>query len=312
MCEISIVVPIYNSEKYLKKCINSVLKQDYNSYELILIDDGSSDKSGAICDEYVKKDFRIKVIHKENKGVSDSRNVGIKNAIGKYILFLDSDDWLEVNSLRNIDKVIREKELDILIFGYREIYEKSNTLNIKPYHHINETDFEKLILDTSDNVKGFLFNKLIKKSCIEYYFDESIYVKEDLYFLLQNRANFKKIHIIQDIIYNYQIRNTSVSHSNKKNIKYVSELKVDKYIFENIQSKYSYEYKVLFIEEYLGLNFYLNKNDKKYLKNEYKNIQKQCYNEIMKSENVSIKIKIKLFIEKYFQILYRVNRKIKK
>lgn len=311
MCKISIIVPIYNSEKYLRKCIESVLKQNYDSYELILIDDGSTDRSGIICDEYANKYGKVNVVHKENKGVSNSRNIGIKKARGEYILFLDSDDWLEENSLIKINRIIREKKVDVLVFGYKEVYENNNTVNLKPYRNIRENDFEKIVLDISDNIKGFLFNKLIKKSCIEYYFDESVYVKEDLYFLLQNRANFKKIYIIQDVVYNYQIRCMSVSHSNKKNEKYISTLKVDKYIFENIHSNYGDEYKTLFLEEYFNLCFYLNGINKKKLKNKYGNLQKQCYKEIIKSSNVKRKIKMKIFIEKYFQMLYRINRKIK-
>lgn len=311
MCEISIIVPIYNSEKYLEKCIESVLKQEYECYELILIDDGSTDQSGIICDQYAKKDNRIKVIHKNNSGVSDSRNIGIKRATGKYILFLDSDDWIEGNSLDKIYEAINEKELDILIFGYREIYENKNTSKINSYFNSNDDRFEDVILNISSNIKGFLFNKLIRKSCIEYYFNESIYVKEDLYFLLQNRENFKRFDIIPDIIYNYRIRDTSVSHVNIKNVKHISELEVDKYIVEKVQSKYSYDYKLLFIEEYFCLLFYLGKEDKKYLKKIYENIQQQYYNEVMKFKNINRKIKIKLFIKKEFQILYRFLRRIK-
>ncbi len=90
--KISIIVPVYNVEKYLKECIESILSQTYKNIEIILIDDGSTDNSGKICDEYLKKDSRVKVIHKENGGLSDARNTGIEIASGKYIGFVDSDD----------------------------------------------------------------------------------------------------------------------------------------------------------------------------------------------------------------------------
>ena len=96
---ISIVVPLYNVENYLKECIDSILTQSYHNLEIILVDDGSTDNSGKICDNYAKKDSRIKVIHKENGGASDARNYGIKEAKGKYIQFTDSDDFYDKNSI---------------------------------------------------------------------------------------------------------------------------------------------------------------------------------------------------------------------
>ena len=92
---ISIIVPVYNVEEYLKECIDSIINQTYKRIEIILVDDGSTDKSGKICDDYAKIDKRIKVVHKENGGLSDARNVGISVSSGKYIAFVDSDDWVE-------------------------------------------------------------------------------------------------------------------------------------------------------------------------------------------------------------------------
>ena len=94
---ISIIVPVYNVEEYLKECIDSIINQTYKRIEIILVDDGSTDKSGKICDDYAKIDKRIKVVHKENGGLSDARNVGISVSSGKYIAFVDSDDWVEKN-----------------------------------------------------------------------------------------------------------------------------------------------------------------------------------------------------------------------
>ena len=99
MIEISIIVPVYNTEKYIIRCINSVLKQTFRNWELILIDDGSIDSSGKICDFFQKKDNRIKVIHKKNEGVSIARNLGITLSKGNYITFIDSDDWVDRKSV---------------------------------------------------------------------------------------------------------------------------------------------------------------------------------------------------------------------
>ena len=98
--KVSIIVPIYNAQKTLRRCIDSILNQDYTDFQLLLIDDGSKDDSGRICDEYASEDERVHVIHKENSGVSDSRNLALNEAKGEYLQFLDSDDWITPNATR--------------------------------------------------------------------------------------------------------------------------------------------------------------------------------------------------------------------
>ena len=108
---ITIVVPVYNVEKYLRKCIDSILNQTYKNLEIILVDDGSPDNCGQICDEYAKKDNRIKVIHKENGGVSQARNVGIDNSNGEFIAFVDPDDYIEKEMLYKLKNNIENVDL---------------------------------------------------------------------------------------------------------------------------------------------------------------------------------------------------------
>jgi glycosyltransferase involved in cell wall biosynthesis len=103
---VSIIVPVYNTAYYLPKCIKSMLNQTYHNIEIILVDDGSTDKSATICDKYAKRDKRIRVIHKKNGGVSSARNTGIENATGRYIMFVDSDDWLPLNAVESLHKAI--------------------------------------------------------------------------------------------------------------------------------------------------------------------------------------------------------------
>ena len=110
---VSIVVPIYNVEKYIEKLICSVVAQTYSNFELILIDDGSPDESGKICDQYANKDPRIKIIHKDNEGVSAARNDGIKIAKGKYITFIDGDDWIEPDFTAYMLNLIENKDSDM-------------------------------------------------------------------------------------------------------------------------------------------------------------------------------------------------------
>ena len=122
MAEISIIVPIYNVEKYINKCIDSILVQTFSDFELILVDDGSTDKSGVISNEYVKKDTRVKVIHKQTGGLSSARNEGIENASGKYIAFIDSDDLWKSDKL---EKQVNFMEQNKIVFSYSS-YEMMN------------------------------------------------------------------------------------------------------------------------------------------------------------------------------------------
>jgi glycosyltransferase involved in cell wall biosynthesis len=116
MPELSVIVPIYKAEKYIRKCIDSILNQSFCDYELILVDDGSPDSCGAICDEYAAKDGRIKVIHKRNSGVSEARNVGLDIAGGSYISFIDPDDWVEPDLFYNTINFCKSKQTDIVCF----------------------------------------------------------------------------------------------------------------------------------------------------------------------------------------------------
>lgn len=115
---LSVVIPAYNIENYIGKCLDSVLAQTYQDYEIIVVNDGSTDKTGTVCDEYAAKDSRIRVIHKENEGVSVARNVGIELATGEYFLFFDGDDFMEPYTMEELYQVAREQQADTVIYGY--------------------------------------------------------------------------------------------------------------------------------------------------------------------------------------------------
>ena len=115
---ISIIVPVYNTEEYLDKCILSIMAQTYADFELLLIDDGSTDSSGSICDKYAAQDSRVRVFHKENGGVSRARNLGIDNSKGDYLLFLDSDDWLASDTFEILHRTLEREDADCVIFGF--------------------------------------------------------------------------------------------------------------------------------------------------------------------------------------------------
>lgn len=126
----SIVVPIYNVEKYLAECIESVLKQSYKDFELILVDDGSPDGCPSICDKYASLDFRIRVIHKKNEGVAVARKIGVDNAVGEYVLFVDADDLISSVCLEKIDKIIQMHSVDVIKFGF-EIEKSDGSTYVK-------------------------------------------------------------------------------------------------------------------------------------------------------------------------------------
>ena len=142
---ISVIVPVYNVESYLRKCLDSIVGQTYKKLEIILVDDGSTDGSGSICDEYAKEDHRIKVIHKDNDGVSSARNIGIDNVEGKYILFVDADDIVNERYVEILYIELLKHKVDIVFCGIKSIYVKSGEETIigvkKEFHKILQKKF---------------------------------------------------------------------------------------------------------------------------------------------------------------------------
>jgi len=135
----SVIIPVYNVEKYLHQCVDSVLSQSYDNFEVILVNDGSVDSSPAICEKYLLTDKRVKVVHKPNGGSSDARNVGLLNAAGTYILFLDSDDyWDNSNFLESVNGLFAEKAPDVLVFGYKKLFEDTGTI-VEATHISNQS-----------------------------------------------------------------------------------------------------------------------------------------------------------------------------
>ena len=120
--KISIIIPIYNGEKFIKKCLNSILNQTYKNWEVIIVNDGSTDNTELILKEYCEKDSRILSFNKKNSGVSDSRNIGIEKAVGDYITFVDCDDWIEEDTLEKIVAILQEKECDVLRYNHFRNY----------------------------------------------------------------------------------------------------------------------------------------------------------------------------------------------
>lgn len=245
---ISLIIPVYNVEKYLKKCLDSIINQTFTDFEIILVDDGSKDKSGAICDECATKDNRILVIHKDNGGVSSARNLGITKASGEWILFVDADDVVPQGTLLYYANSIATNDIDMILGSYATYDENDN---IKKY---NTKQFEKTIsmleclklFYHSDTklFQGYIWNRPMKRSIImdnHLLFNESIYFKEDGLFAVQYMLCCTKECLYSSrIVYNYYQHENSSMHlyNSKVSNKYLTNLDARILCLESIKQKY--------------------------------------------------------------------------
>lgn len=228
---VSIIVPVYNTEKYLERCIVSLRQQTLNSIEIILIDDGSSDNSGNICDDYASKDDRIKVIHKRNEGQGLARNSGLELSEGKYVLFVDSDDYIETDTCEKLVSIIELENADLCSFGYR-IETKEGRIFYEPQlpekRYENEELRRKFVLhffgDSPDDpeLRGvsacmtMFRNEIIQKENIHFQ-SEREYLSEDTIFSLDFCLRAKKAIICPKVFYHYCQNGESFSHAYRKN-----------------------------------------------------------------------------------------------
>ena len=211
---ISIIVPIYHVEKYLRRCLDSILGQTYKNFELLLVDDGSPDNCGAICDEYAQRDSRIKVIHKENGGLSSARNVALDVATGDYVMFVDSDDWVEPDFCMQALRMIDEHNVQVVAFGHRCVSadngEIQNRITKEPRIVDSSEAIRHLIL-RDDAIYNFSWNKIYKRSLFENIRYPLGLLHEDDAVTYQLIAKAKKIYVSDVILYNYLIRKDSIS-----------------------------------------------------------------------------------------------------
>lgn len=218
MIEFSVIIPIYNTEKYLTRCINSIINQTYKKMELILVDDGSTDDSKKICDKFARDYEMIKVVHQKNRGVSAARNVGLKLASNEYIVFVDSDDWIERETLENLYNVIKHNETDCIVFNLKEQVLKK--IENKNQTQTWEEEIEKLIITERINspVNKVYRNSIIKNNNIK--FDEEISIGEDLLFNIEYFTSSKKIYILNKELYHYEVSNNKSLTRKYKEDKY--------------------------------------------------------------------------------------------
>lgn len=247
---ISVIVPIYNVEKYINKCIDSIIDQTYTNLEIILVDDGSPDNCGKICDEYAQKDERVRVIHKENGGLSDARNAGIDVAKGKYVSFVDSDDYVEQNYIEILYNCIKEYNTNIAIGSHRVIY-KNGTI-------INKETGENSKLPAEKVLERILYDNGIDLTANAKLYDIKLFesirypkgrVFEDAATTYKLIDACQEISFVSKSIYNYAIRGNSIT-----NVKFSKE-KMDLVIS--------------------------TKEMCDYIKNKYPNLEKACNRRLM-------------------------------
>ena len=236
---VSIIVPVYNATKplgenktVLHRCIESILNQEYRDYELIVVDDGSKDESGKILDEYAAKDERINVIHKENSGVSNTRNLAIQNARGKYIQFLDADDWITTDATKSLVRTMEESKADLVIADfYRVVGENtSHKGRIDSDKVLTRDEFaDYMIQNPADYYYGVLWNKLYKKSIIDTYhlkMDASLSWSEDFIFNLEYLLHVKHVAPLQLPIYYYVKTEGSLVSQSRFDIRNIVDMKL--------------------------------------------------------------------------------------
>ena len=212
---ISVIIPVYNVEKYIKRCLESVINQTYKDIEIIIIDDGSTDNSGIICEEYSKRDKRIKVVHTENAGAARARNIGLDMAKGEYISFIDSDDWIMLNFLSTLLYLCKDNDADIA---------KCETIDVKDENFkINNNNTEIKIYNSKEIMNSIysqpklfnvaVMNKLYKRKIFENLrFKEGI-INEDEDILCKVIYNAETIVITNQVLYCYFLSENSVTRS---------------------------------------------------------------------------------------------------
>ena len=230
MSKISVVVPVFNVEKYLERCINSLVNQTLRDIEIILVDDQSPDKCPEICDEWAKKDSRISVIHKKNGGLGNARNSGLDVAMGEFVTFLDSDDYVELDAYEKLYEVAKKKNLDICYFKHRRLTDDGLFIEVekdnRPFFFFGREDVDAFMLnivgvDPTEPIQGHFSMSVcmgifrletVKKSGVRFISEREV-ASEDLVFDINYLPNVERVGVLPDVYYNYFINPSSISTS---------------------------------------------------------------------------------------------------
>lgn len=300
--KLSVIIPVYNVEIYLKNCVDSILKQTYRDLEVILIDDGSTDNSSLICDELAKTDERVIVIHKNNGGVSSARNKGLEIASGELITFVDSDDTLDTEMYEALVKLFTDNDIDIAHCSYKRIDETGTKCignSGKLFLHTREEGLECLI--SGKLFVGGMWNKIYKsKIAKNIRLDENLIINEDVLYNIKAFNNAKSTAFLDKSFYNYYVRKESSATNTTKAIRKARDfVYVSKYIYENITDE---ELVPVTTNKYANLlcNLYRTEKDK----DKRRVVKKELFTlnrNIMYSNN-----RISVYLIKFFPVLYKL------
>lgn len=234
---VTVIVPVYNVEAYLDKCVESIVNQTYTKIEIILVNDGSTDSSGEICDKWSEKDSRVKVIHKENGGLSSARNAGLDQARGKYICFIDSDDWVELDFVKLLVNYIEKYDADISQCGFVEEVVGEEALPYRSENYVVTTgkDAIKRLYNRETYLNTVIMcNKLYKNKIFkELRFDEGIH-HEDEALIHEVLYNADKVVINESALYHYVTRPNSIMNS--------------QFSLKRLDSIYAYEKRITYLK----------------------------------------------------------------
>lgn len=267
---ISIIIPVFNTEKYLKECIESVLQQSYHMIEVLLVDDGSTDNSLQVCQFYAEKDSRIKIFRKSNGGLSSARNLGIDNANGAYFAFVDSDDYIDENMIEKLYLALEKENADMAICNFQCVLENKEKVQL------NQKYLREEVLLAEDAIKALFseelgsyviaWNKLYKKELWNDLHYPEGYIHEDEFMIHHLLCRCKKVVTISDSLYYYRQVPGSIMHSGrneKKLDKYVALadriLFLKKCVSDDNLKKLSYQYWFHYLEDF----FYFRELNKK-------------------------------------------------
>lgn len=308
MDTVSLIIPIYNSSKYLNRCLNSVINQTYPFLEIICINDGSTDNSTEILNKYARDDNRISVINIENKGVSNARNIGIKEAKGRYIAFLDSDDYLEQNCIEILVSDIRLYGVDVVRGNYNIVNNKEIRIGENNFDNKSEICSSKLIKD--EILKGeknaFVWLLLCKTELIKNIkFNNKLSLMEDVIFYMELLNKIDKIFLERKCLYNYVINFNSITRDSERIEKNIKEVQI---FNKEIKRYINNEEKI--IANSCNTNYIIqllsNIKNHKYRK------RKEIYQGIFESEEyrrIFKNIDKKQYVKKYVRLLLNIGMK---
>lgn len=319
---VSVVVPVFNAEKYLNRCIKSIINQTYENIEIILINDGSTDLSLNICKKWASKDSRVKVINKLNEGVSATRNLGIKESIGDYITFVDADDILKENFLEEAVKISLSDNFDVIVGGIEDnIGEKFSVKEQIIFINENKERLIKALVSGEEDKyfpyfnKGgsaYSFGRLYKSSLIKKVkYPEGIGYREDLIFNLQTFLNANKIVFAKNIWYDYLLNKDSACFKYRENYSDEAEMfiKTLKNISDSTNIKFEDEMNICIMKTYLAwLKFcVVNNNSRINFKEKIKKIRNSLKNKELKKTVKKLKFKDININYKIMVIVYRAK-----